>query len=188
MVQSRCRCVGTSGGALPQLCIQHARSLNDLTPLAWAWWPPCQSPLDVDTACSMPRVPSSTPLPFAHLPTGHSLPVFRGLFPSSGQLRTSSGPENFCVIVSCNHTFFNKVWPPAMGRGPPSKAGLPWVLSLSPRLPLRVLFVFSYLCSYHSLVILCTKLLLLSYCVISHSWWDSGWPTRTNQTHFPCKL
>lgn len=88
----------------PELCIHtHSRSV---TLLPWS------DPSDhLATAPSMyfrPCTHSRIPTPFyTDLPVLASL--FRELFPNSGQLMTSSDPENFSAIVGCNHNFFNKV-------------------------------------------------------------------------------
>ena len=151
-------CGGTSAG----LCLSCASTAPSVTSLPWP------DPSDhLATApsmyfrpCTHGRIQTSFYIALPVLPS-----VFRGLFPSSGQLMTSSGPENFFAIVGCSHTFFKRSdFQPWNGGLLLRFSFLGASLSVLGYPPLEFSLYFQ-LFSFHTLIIPCIKL-LLSYCVI----------------------
>lgn len=130
-------------------------------PLILEWYFHCIAlctPVILATDCGSPykqnsRLPTctSSPTPLAH---PHPwLPVTTHLCPTTPEPQrvvpcllnnhelalTWAYSELLCHSVYCNYNFSNKVWTPVRGRASPSKFVLPWVLSLSSRLPYTIL-------------------------------------------------
>lgn len=162
------------------LCLSCASTAHGRSVTSLPWPDPSDHLVTAPSMHFRPCTHSRIPTPFyTDLPVLASL--FRELFPSSGQLMTSSGPENFSAIVGCNHTFFNEVWLPAMERGLLLRFSFLGASLSVLGYPLEFSLYFQ-LFSFHTLIIPCIKL-LLNYYVIFVSWRDPVWSTRSNQTH-----
>lgn len=93
MVHPWCMYGVTSGGTLPQLSVQNALSLGDLTSLVWTRWPPHCSPVSCIPGFIPQQHPNSHPPTLAYLYSGGLLFSFQA---AEDQLQPQQ-PEDFVI-------------------------------------------------------------------------------------------